>query len=231
MQLNSNFSIPVIVHASKLDWVASPTAGVERKMLYREGDEIARATSIVRYAPGSAFPAHTHHGGEEILVLDGVFQDEHGDYPAGTYLRNPPGTRHRPGSLPGCTIFVRLWQFCADDRCQMVAGGKRLECSIARDRRGHVETLFSDAYETVTLERYPPEMSIDLANDSGLEVLVLSGALVVEDQILERLSWIRLPAGMALQGYTGTSGVSMWVKRAPLQHQHTCDIQTSLQQD
>ena len=75
--------------------------GVDRRPLDRIGEEVARATSIVRYAPGSRFSAHTHGGGEEFIVLDGVFQDEHGDYPPGTYVRNPPGTRHTPGSEPG----------------------------------------------------------------------------------------------------------------------------------
>ena len=99
--------------------VPSPTAGVDRRMLDRIGAEVARATSIVRYAPASRFPAHVHGGGEEFLVLDGVFQDEHGDFPAGSYVRNPPQSRHTPGSAPGCTIFVKLWQFDPDDRTQV----------------------------------------------------------------------------------------------------------------
>src|SRR5580704_18221339 len=94
MELNADFSRRAAVHAASLPWVPSPMAGVERRMLDRIGDEVARATSIVRYAPGSHFSPHTHDGGEEFLVLDGVFQDEHGDYPAGSYVRNPrpPGT-------------------------------------------------------------------------------------------------------------------------------------------
>src|SRR5499427_5493167 len=116
MALNADFSQRVAVHAAQLPWVASPIAGVDRRMLDRIGDEVARATSIVRYAPASRFSAHTHGGGEEFLVLDGVFQDEHGDYPAGSYVRNPPTSRHTPGSAPGCVLFVKLWQFDSDDR-------------------------------------------------------------------------------------------------------------------
>src|ERR1700745_648801 len=116
MEINSDFSQRVVVHAALLRWVPSPIMGVDRRMLDRIGDEVARATSIVRYAPGSHFSPHTHGGGEEFLVLDGVFQDEHGDYPAGTYVRNPPTSSHTPGSEPGCTIFVKLWQFDPDDR-------------------------------------------------------------------------------------------------------------------
>jgi anti-sigma factor ChrR (cupin superfamily) len=80
---------------------------------------VARATSIVRYAPQSHFSPHAHGGGDEFLVLNGVFQDEHGDYPAGTYVRNPPTSRHTPGSERGCTLFVKLWQFDPDDRTQL----------------------------------------------------------------------------------------------------------------
>jgi len=116
MNLNSDFGARAAVHAARLDWTPSPILGVERRMLDRIGDEVARATSIVRYAPRSRFAPHAHGGGEEFLVLDGVFQDEHGDYPMGTYVRNPPTSSHTPGSEPGCTIFVKLWQFDPDDR-------------------------------------------------------------------------------------------------------------------
>src|ERR1700680_3769184 len=89
MNLNSDFSARAAVHAARLDWTPSPIPGVDRRMLDRIGDEAARATSIMRYAPHSRFAAHTHGGGGEFLALDGVFQDEHGDYLAGTYVRNP----------------------------------------------------------------------------------------------------------------------------------------------
>ena len=120
MRINDDLTKPVTVHSAALDWIPSPAPGVDRKMLFRIGEEKARATSIVRYAAGSAFPPHTHTGGEEFVVLDGIFQDEHGDYPAGSYIRNPPGTSHMPASAGGCSIFVRLWQFRAEDRDQTV---------------------------------------------------------------------------------------------------------------
>jgi len=119
MELNTDFSRRVAIHAGRMPWVASPMAGVERRMLDRIGDEVARATSIVRYAPGSHFSPHTHDGGEEFFVLEGVFQDEHGEFPAGSYIRNPPTSRHTPGSVPGCILFVKLWQFDLSDRTQV----------------------------------------------------------------------------------------------------------------
>jgi anti-sigma factor ChrR (cupin superfamily) len=107
MRINADFTKRASVHAGAADWVQSPMPGVERRMLDRIGDEVARATSIVRYAPGTAFSPHTHSGGEEFYVLDGTFQDERGDYPAGSYVRNPPTSRHTPRSQAGCTIFVK----------------------------------------------------------------------------------------------------------------------------
>jgi anti-sigma factor ChrR (cupin superfamily) len=133
MKLNADFTKRAVVHAATLDWQASPMAGVERRMLDRIGDEVARATSIVRYAPGSQFSPHVHGGGEEFLVLEGVFQDEHGDFPAGSYVRNPPGSRHTPGSMLGCTMFVKLWQFDLADRKRIGrAASKRTSLSSCR---------------------------------------------------------------------------------------------------
>jgi hypothetical protein len=83
-------------------------------MLDRIGDEVAKATSIVRYLPGSKFKTHTHEFGEEIFVLDGVFSDETGDFPAGTYIMNPPGSSHAPHSESGCTLFVKLRHLGSD---------------------------------------------------------------------------------------------------------------------
>ena len=107
MLLNADLNQRVVINSNEIPWVDSPMAGVQRRMLERDGDEVARATTIVRYAPGSYFSAHTHGGGEEFLVLDGVFSDEKGDYPTGTYVRNPVGSTHTPFSKEGCLIYVK----------------------------------------------------------------------------------------------------------------------------
>ena len=107
MELHADLNERAVLDTNALAWTPSPMAGVERRMLDRRGGELARATSIVRYAPGSRFACHVHAGGEEIVVLDGVFQDEHGTYPTGSWLRNPPGSVHRPWSEAGCTIWVK----------------------------------------------------------------------------------------------------------------------------
>jgi anti-sigma factor ChrR (cupin superfamily) len=156
MELNADFSQRVAVHAARLPWLASPIAGVDRRMLDRIGDEVARATSIVRYAPASRFSAHTHGGGEEFVVLDGVFQDKHGDYPAGSYVRNPPTSRHTPGSAPGCVLFVKLWQFDLQDRTPVRLDAQALAYTYAPGRPGvEIALLFNDSREQVRMERLP----------------------------------------------------------------------------
>ncbi len=108
MNINADYSQRVVINHQDLPWIPSPEFGVDRRLLDRQGEEVAKATSIVRYAPETQFKKHTHDLGEEILVLEGVFSDETGDYPAGTYLMNPPGSSHTPSSKTGCTLFVKL---------------------------------------------------------------------------------------------------------------------------
>ncbi|MDK1389384.1 cupin domain-containing protein [Sinorhizobium sp. 8-89] len=218
MRINEDLTRPVIVHSAELDWVPSPSAGVDRRMLYRVGGEVARATTIVRYAPGSAFPRHVHSGGEEILVLEGKFQDEHGDYPAGCYFRNPPGTSHVPASKDGCTIFVRLWQYREGDDTQIVRQPGEGETVPLRRGAESARVLFDDGEERVSIERWRPGAMITVENRRGLEFLVLSGGLALGAEQLEPQSWGRLPAGEPLQAVTGPEGTEIWIKEAPLQH-------------
>jgi anti-sigma factor ChrR (cupin superfamily) len=114
MNINIDYSKRVVINHHDLQWVQSPESGVERRMLERMGDEVAKATSIVRYQPDSKFQMHTHDFGEEIFVLDGIFSDEKGTYPVGTYIMNPPGSSHAPFTESGCTLFVKLRRLGSD---------------------------------------------------------------------------------------------------------------------
>jgi hypothetical protein len=215
MELNADFSARAAVHAARLPWQPSPLPGVERRMLDRIGAEVARATSIVRYAPGRAFSAHVHTGGEEYLVLDGVFQDEHGDFPVGSYVRNPPGTRHTPRSVPGCTIFVKLWQFDPDDRTLVHVD--TATAASAADRPGiEILPLFRDDREQVSLERWAPGAGVDLDAAAALELLVLDGGFTEDGERFEPQSWLRLPVGAAAQATAGPDGARVWIKRGHL---------------
>jgi ChrR Cupin-like domain len=213
MDLNSNFNARAAVHAAMLDWTPSPIPGVDRRMLDRIGDEVARATSIVRYAPHSHFSAHTHGGGEEFLVLDGVFQDEHGDYPAGTYVRNPPTSRHTPGSEPGCTLFVKLWQFDPDDRTPLRIDTPKLAFAPVPGLPGvELAPLFENAGERVRLERWAPGVVIDMPVQGGIELLVLDGGFHEAGEEFTYQAWLRLPAGSRLQATAERVGCKVWVK-------------------
>ncbi len=221
MKINADFDQPVVVHSAGLDWEPSPMPGVERRMLDRIGEEKARATSIVRYAPDSQFSAHVHGGGEEFLVLEGVFQDEHGDFPAGSYIRNPPTSKHTPGSASGCIIFVKLWQFDPDDRTHIRVNTNRLQAIAPADRPGvKVKPLFDDGHEQVQLELWEPNTVIEIDAAEGLELLVVSGAAVVHqddrEETLQQYSWLRLPLGSKLRAMAGAEGCKVWLKTGHL---------------
>lgn len=212
MDVNSDFSKRAAMHVASTSWIASPMAGVERRMLDRLGDEVARATSIVRYAPGSAFSAHVHTGGEEYLVLDGVFQDEHGDFPAGTYVRNPPQSSHTPSAADGATILVKLWQFDPDDRTEVTLSTMDA-APIISDRSGvAVIPLHKDRREDVRIEIWEAGADIDLPDHKGLEVFVLSGSFQEGGESFVEHSWLRLPMGHSLNAVAGSEGARVWVK-------------------
>lgn len=214
MELNADFSKRVSAHGAGMAWRASPIQGVDRRMFDRIGDEVARATTIVRYAPGSAFSPHVHTGGEEFLVLDGVFQDEHGDFPAGTYVRNPPQSSHTPASDQGCTLFVKLWQFDPDDRKQVRidTGAAKFGPDPKGSGFGHL-LLFDDHRELVSLETWPADRRFELDAPGGIELLVVKGSMMETGERFERQSWLRAPCGAALDIETGDEGATVWVKR------------------
>ena len=219
MNVNADFAKRALVKFNDSQWVPSPMAGVERKMLDRIGDEVARATTIVRFAPGSHFSPHTHDGGEEFLVLDGVFQDEHGDFAAGSYIRNPPTSSHTPASGPGTTILVKLHQFDPADRTHVRLKTDTLSGAPDQNRPGVTVTpLFDDPRETVRLEEWAPGASVTLAAPGGLEVFVLDGGLIEGADALGRWDWLRLPVGATLRATAGPGGVKLWLKSGHLAH-------------
>lgn len=222
MLLNADLTVRTVVHGALLEWKPSPAKGVDRRMLFRIGDEKARATSIVRYAAGSRFARHGHPGGEEFLVLEGTFQDETGDFPVGTYIRNPPGTGHAPGSATGCTIFVKLWQFSADDRERVVRLPGEVEAAALRPGIASSSILFENAAEQVMVEEWKPDAEVELVNPKGLELLVLRGDFADDVDRLAAQSWLRLPAGEPLKARVGSDGARVWFKSAALLPDKLC---------
>ena len=197
MDIRADLDQTAFVPGDSEDWVASPLAGVERLMLDRVGDEVAVATSLVRYAPGSRFDPHRHALGEEFVVLEGIFSDEHGDFHAGSYVRNPPGTGHTPYSEPGCVIFVKLRQF-DDEDLTPVAADIPLQPSGAQ-----LERLYTHRGEEVSYVHVPAgERFAFSASYYVRELLVLSGELDWQQEATHRLgpwSWIRMAPGQPLR--------------------------------
>tara|TARA_R110002153_G_scaffold68547_8_gene182045 strand:+ start:25077 stop:25769 length:693 start_codon:yes stop_codon:yes gene_type:complete len=224
MKIAADFSQRVVVHSGSLEWIPSPMPGVDRRPLDRVGDEVARATSIVRYAPDSEFSPHVHTGGEEFIVLDGVFQDEHGDFPTGSYIRNPPQSRHQPRSKSGCVIFVKLWQFQMEDRTQI-----RLQtdfmASIAHPdfSKVAVTPLYKDAFEEVSLLYFEPEAEISLNVKGGAELLVLEGTLDEQADTLVKHSWLRVPINSEIKAKAGNKGAKVWLKTG-----HLTDVENQI---
>lgn len=217
MQLNADFTKRVVVHAARQNWIASPMAGVERRMLDRIGDEVARATSIVRYAPDSHFSPHVHEEGEEFLVLDGVFEDEHGKFPAGSYIRNPPQSRHTPGSADGCTIFVKLRQFDPADRTDVRLDTNGLPMLDVPGRPGvKAASLFHDRREDVRLEQWSAGVTVTLESVGGMEALVLEGSFQLLSETFRPQSWLRLPIGDRTTAVAGSEGCRVWLKEGHL---------------
>lgn len=197
MKLNADFSQRVVVRPEDYDWVASPASGVERMMLDRIGEEVARATTIVRFAPNSQFDAHSHGGGEEFLVLEGTFSDEHADYPAGTYVRNPIGTAHTPHIGPeGAKILVKLHQFDEDDTAQFSLNTKEAAFRPGMFEGLEVLPLHSAEGENVALVRWAPGTKFTQhAHWGGEEIFVLEGTFQDEHGDYPAGTWIRSPHG------------------------------------
>ena len=213
MEVNADFAKRASVHVADTSWVQSPMAGVERRMLDRIGGEVARATSIVRFAPGSTFSPHIHEGGEEYLVLEGVFQDEEGDFPVGSYVRNPPQTSHVPRADDGATILVKLWQFDPEDQHKINILTTEQTPEDARDRPGvQVIPLFEDAHENVRIELWAPGAEIAIPDHKGIEVFVIEGGFDEGGEAFTSYSWLRLPPGAALRAHTGPGGARVWIK-------------------
>lgn len=217
MQLNSDFSQRVLILPQHYRFIDSPLAGVSRMMLDRAGDEVARATSIVRYAPGSGYSAHTHNGGEEILVLEGVFSDEHGDYPTGTYLRNPPGTSHQPFSKDGCTLLVKLWQFAEDDTTQLAFNTQQADWLPGLVDGLSVLPLHEHNGVNTALVRWAANTQFNPhSHPGGEEILVLEGLLCDEYGEYPAGSWLRNPSGSSHTPYTREQGALIYVKTGHL---------------
>lgn len=216
MLINADFSQMAVVKPNEYQWVKSPRGEVERVMLDRVGNETARATSLVRYAPQTMFPEHEHPLGEEILVLSGTFTENgHQHYPSGWYLRNPDGSKHTPSSENGTLIFVKLMQISKDHtetiRINTQASenwktiGQRLICP-----------LYVSHNEHTYLEKLKPHQNFDEHSLKGIELLVIQGELIMNGETFPAGSWVRLPIQSSHHFYASAAGAMLYVKTGHL---------------
>ncbi|NCX14381.1 MAG: cupin [Burkholderiaceae bacterium] len=215
MNLHSDYTQRVVLHQEDLPWVDSPEPGVQRRMLDRIGDEQAKATSIVRYEPNTRFTAHQHDLGEEILVLDGVLSDEYGDYPAGTYLMNPPGSSHAPYSESGCTLFVKLRHLGDEQREREL-----IDTNTAEWLQGLVPGLtvmpLMRQGSGSTLVRWAPNTYFNPHRHyGGEEIYVVDGVFADEYGTYPKGSWIRSPH-LSMHTPYSKEGCTIFVKTGHL---------------
>ena len=215
MQIRTDRTKRVDIEIDTLPWVPSPERGVERRLLERDGDEDARATTIIRFPPNGTFLEHVHEMGEELLVLEGMIGDELGRYPKYTYVRNPWGSRHRPFTNEGCTLFVKLRQIDADDTERVVRFTEEelweeVEDGLCR------KYLHRFGNEEVFLERADRGYASTVAVlPGGEESLVLDGSFADEEGVCTRGTWSRIPAGTKHVIRSANGGLR-WVKRGHL---------------
>lgn len=185
-------------------------------MLDRDGGEVARATSLVRYEAGCQFTSHRHDLGEEFLVLSGIFEDEFGQYPTGTYVKNPPGSLHAPGSTEGCVLFVKLRHLQAADTQRVV-----VDMNTAPWRPGLVEglsvmPLSSFGTEHTALVRWAPGTRFQRHTHwGGEEIFVVEGTFEDEWGQYPKGTWLRSPH-LSTHEPLSTDGCTILVKTGHL---------------
>ena len=207
--LNADMSKQVIVRASQNEWQTSPSSTVRRKRFHLVGEpESGQVTSLVEYLPGATFHRHEHPDGEEILVLEGVFSDEAGDWPAGSWLLNPEGFAHAPFSEKGCLLFVKLRQYPGAAHLKLdwptlpnqskPTATKPVTVSELLIQGDESISIVSFGYDEVASDEEQVTREYTRQYESGVEGFVLEGEVEMNGNPLVQHDWFRLPAGASL---------------------------------
>lgn len=214
-QINADLSVRAVANTAAMDWSSSPSGTVWRKRVHLVGPpESGQVTSLVRYEPSASFPAHDHPDGEEILVLEGVFSDEHGNWPAGTYLLNPEGFRHAPFSEQGCLLFVKLRQFPGRERHHVVVDTRGLAWQEGQIPEIETKMLYRQAgfSDETMLERWHGNVELGaIAYEYGAELFVIDGEFSDEEGSYATGSWLRMPAG-SVHHPQSAAGCTLYIK-------------------
>lgn len=212
--LNGDLSQFVVMRTAEMPWSASPSGTVWRKRLHRVGpEESGQVTTVVRFEPGATFASHDHPDGEEILVLDGVFSDEQGDFGKGSYLLNPEGFRHAPFSREGCILFVKLRQYPGRNRPE-----RHLDTAgIPWETQGpgvRSQALFNDEGfpDSTWLEEWHGGHVREFSGEGGVEIFLIEGTAECREGLFGPGDWLRFPAGRAVE-ISARTAVRAYVKR------------------
>lgn len=218
MRIHADFRQPAIIRPQDHHWVKSPGGEVSRMMLDRIGEEKARATSIVEFAPQSQFPQHSHPLGEEVLVLSGVFTED-GDhhFPAGWYIRNPHQSAHQVSSATGCQIFVKLMQMTEDElEATRINTNDPKNWQYSQGR--NICPLFKSKFENTFLENLKPNQKLINVQHEGLEIFIITGELIADSQTYPQGTWLRLPPKSQFTLSATASGCTIYIKSEHLTH-------------
>ncbi|CAF2122644.1 unnamed protein product [Rotaria magnacalcarata] len=236
MQICSDLSVPHVIDSNLIPFVDSPKKGVQRRMLDRTGDEVARATTIVKFDPFVKFPRHNHEGGEEFVMLEGrLFDDLSGEHNPLTYCRHGMGTLHEPWTTEeGAILLVKLRQM--NDLTE--APITMIDTETSNDWKKDLDTkrerldLFSNTKtgECVWMEKLEAGFQSDnwVVGQGGEEIFVLKGDMSFENMDgtddennknnCTKGFWIRRPTDWAGRKFKGTSenGCQLFMKTGHL---------------
>ena len=143
------------------------------------------------------------------------YSDEFGDYPAGTYFRNPEGFRHAPFSEEGCVLLVKLHQFQSGDDAHVVIDTRATPWSPGH---GGLKVMGLHEYggEHVALVHWPiGEHFQRHTHVGGEEIFVLSGEFIDEHGRYPAGTWIRSPHLSVHEPWVERETV-LWVKTGHL---------------
>ena len=99
------------VLASDLPWEQKKDSppGLRRKILRLGPDGRPRA-ALVRMEAGVDIGAHTHEHAENHYVLEGLYESQGREYPAGSYRFIPKHTHHGPFRSHGGALVLVVWE-------------------------------------------------------------------------------------------------------------------------
>jgi anti-sigma factor ChrR (cupin superfamily) len=213
-EVHTNFDKRVVIKPEDYVWTPSPLPGVEQVILDRIGGGMGRATTILRYTANSEFPPHVHEGGEEILVLNGMYSDGNVEYPKGTYVRHPVGTSSTPRvGTNGTTLFIKSHQLPKDETQPTVIDTNKTGWRPGVVAGLQVMPLHEYEGVHVALVRWAPNTQFKPHSHwGGEEILVLDGVFYDEHDRYPKGSWIRSPHLSQHTPFTKEEGALIYVK-------------------